>query len=176
MEQQMKSSAINYGIYLGIGLSLITVIIYIFSLDTFVNFWYYIILTFVLIIVGIVSTAKSKSIGNGYLSFKEAFSSFFIPIAIGMLISLGVNILIFSVIDPEAAAYVQEKSIESAVAMMERWGAPSSEIDKVLEEAENTNSLSAVNQIKQSLKSLLFFAIVGLIVAAIMKKKNPDLA
>lgn len=176
MEQQLKSSAVNYGIYLGIGLSLITVLIYIFSLDTLVNLWYYLILTLVVIIVGIVSTAKSKSINGGFLSFKEAFSSYFIPVAIGMLISVAINILIFSVIDTEAAAYVQEKSIESAVAMMEKWGAPSAEIDKVLEEADNNNSLSAVNQLKQSAKSLLFFAVVGLIVAAIMKKKNPDLA
>jgi predicted DNA repair protein MutK len=173
MEQQLKSSAINYGIYLGIGLSLITVLIYIFSLDTFVNLWYYLILTLVVIIVGIVSTAKSKSINGGFLSFKEAFSSYFIPVAIGMLISVAINILIFSVIDTKAADYVQDKSIESAVAMMEKWGAPSSEIDKVLEEADNNNSLSAVNQLKQSAKSLLFFAVVGLIVAAIMKKRIP---
>ena len=44
---------------------------------------------------GIISTAKSKKINGGYLSFKEAFSSYFITIAIALIIHTLVSIIIF---------------------------------------------------------------------------------
>ena len=176
MEQQLKSSAINYGVYMGLTLALISVLIYVINVEYATAWWIGIIMLLLILGFGIVSTAKSKDILNGFISFKQAFSSFFITVAIGVIISAGVGILIYGIIDTEAAALLQEKGIENTVNMMERFGAPQSEIDKTIDAMSEENSFSIMNQIKAIAYQLVFYAVIGLIVAAFMKKKNPDLA
>ncbi|TPV33793.1 DUF4199 domain-containing protein [Paucihalobacter ruber] len=176
MEQQLKSSAINYGIYLGLSLALISVLIYVINAEYAIAWWIGIIMLLLILAFGIVSTAKSKDFLNGFISFKQAFSSFFITVAIGVIINTGIGILIYGVIDTEAAVFLQEKGIENTVSMMERFGAPQSEIDKTIDSMSGENSFSIMNQLKAIAYQLVFYAVIGLIVAAFMKKKNPDLA
>lgn len=176
MEQQLKSSAINYGIYLGLSLALISVLIYVINVEYAIAWWIGIIMLLLILAFGIVSTAKSKDFLNGFISFKQAFSSFFITVAIGVIINTGVGMLIYGVIDTEAAVFLQEKGIENTVSMMERFGAPQSEIDKTIDAMSEDNSFSIGNQLKAIAYQLVFYAVIGLIVAAFMKKKNPDLA
>jgi hypothetical protein len=176
MEQQLKSSAINYGIYLGLSLGIISVLIYVINIEYAIKWWIGIILFLMVLAFGIVSTAKSKDMLNGFISFKQAFSSFFITVAVGVIINTGIGILIYGVIDTEAAAFLQEKSIETTVSFMERFGTPQSEIDKTIDAMSGENSFSILNQLKAIAYQLVFYAVIGLIVAAFMKKKNPDLA
>lgn len=176
MEKTIKSSAVNLGVYLGAILALITVLAYVLNVEMMVAWWYGIILFLLILGFGIYSTAKAKSMLNGIISFKDAFSSYFITIAIGILINVGVSVLLFEIIDKDAALLIQEKAIESTVNMMERFGAPSAEIDKTIDAMSQDNAFSLVNQLKSIAYQLLFYAIVGLIVAASMKKKDPELA
>jgi ABC-type antimicrobial peptide transport system permease subunit len=174
MENTLKKSAINYGIYLGLIVASITVLAYAINLDLFTQWWYGIIILLIIIIFGIVSSAKAKSILNGFISFKQAFASYFIPIAVGIIINAGVSILLFNVVDPEAAEIVLEKSIEATVGFMERLGTPQDVIDEQIAELRENNQFGLLAQLKGIAWQLLFYSIIGLIVAAIMKKKDPN--
>jgi len=172
METSTKSSAINYGLYLGIGLALITVLCYAIKIELLVNFWLiFLILPILMIVVGIISTAKSKNIQNGFITFKEAFSSYFITVAIGTIISTLVSYIIFNFVDPESAIYLKQLAIEKTQNMMEGFNAPVEEIAKQVEAIENQDTTSIGAQLKQLAQSLIFFAVIGLIVALIMKRK-----
>jgi Protein of unknown function (DUF4199) len=174
MEKSIKSSAINYGVYLGAALSLITITIWFVNLNLMANIWLGIGILLAAIAFGVVSTAKSKSIMNGFLTFKEAFSSYFITIAVGVIISQVVSFILFNFIDPEAAKQIQQITIDSTINMMEGFGAPAETIAEAVEKIENTDQFSIVSVLKSTAWSLVFQAVIGLIVAAIMKKSNPD--
>ena len=174
MEKSIKSSAINYGLYLGIALSLITITIWFVNLNLMANIWLGIGILLAAIAFGVVSTAKSKSIMNGFLTFKEAFSSYFITIAVGVIISQVVSFILFNFIDPDAAKQIQQITIDSTVNMMEGFGAPAESIAEAVEKIENTDQFSIVSVLKSTAWSLVFQAVIGLIFAAIMKKSNPD--
>jgi hypothetical protein len=175
MEKSIKSSAINYGLYLGGSLALITIIMYVINIELMVNFWINLLLLPLLIIgFGVFSTAKSKGINEGFLNFKEAFSSYFITIAIGILISSLLSIILFNFIDPDSAIQLKELAIEKSINMMEGFGAPPEAIAKQVEAMESQDSFSIGTQLWQVAQSLIFFAVIGLIVGAIMKKSNPD--
>lgn len=176
MEKSIKSSSINYGLYLGLFLSTITVLFYAVNLEMLTKWWLGIILFLVILIFGIVSTAKSKSLLGGFISFKQAFSSYFITIAIGFIISTAVSVLLFNVIDPEAAEILKENVIEASRQMMENFGAPQSEIDKAIAEMADQNQFAIGNQLKSVAFQLIFYAVIGLIVALSMKKKDPNVA
>ena len=175
MENSIKSSAINHGLYLGGLLSLFTVIGYAINLELLVNFWLtLLILPIIIIAFGIISIAKSKSLLNEFLNFKQAFSSYFITVAIGILISTAVSIIIFNFIDPDAALALKELIVEKTINFMEGMGAPAETIAENVDKIESQDTFGIGTQLKSLAQSLVFFAVIGLIVAAIMKKKNPD--
>ncbi|WMI69935.1 DUF4199 domain-containing protein [Mangrovimonas sp. YM274] len=176
MEKSIKSSALNYGLYLGATLVLVTVLSYAINLELLTKWWLGIILFLVILVFGIVSTARSKGLLKGFISFKEAFSSYFITIAVGFIISTLVSIVLFNVIDPEASEILKENVMESSRQMMENFGAPQSEIDKAMVQMEGENQFAMGNQLKSVAFQLVFYSIIGLIVALAMKRNDPNAA
>ncbi|RMA64654.1 DUF4199 domain-containing protein [Ulvibacter antarcticus] len=169
-----KKNAVSYGVLLGIVLTLITTVLYVINTALLTKWWIGIFTLLLAISFGIVSVAKAKSLQNGLISFKEAFTSYFITIAIGLLISVVVNILIFVVIDPDAAAFLQEEIMNMTKGMMEKFGAPEAEIDKALEKMAEDDAFSAFAQLKSYVFQLAFYSIFGLLIALIFKKNDPN--
>ena len=174
MEKSIKSIATNYGLYLGGALALFTVIAYAIDIGLLANTFYGIVILLVIIVFGIISVAKSKAALDGFLSFKEAFSSYFVTILVGLLISTVVSYILFNFVDPEAANTLKELTIEKTVSMMEGFGTPVEAIAEAVDKIESQNQYSIGNIAKGLAGYLVFFSIIGLIVAAIMKKSNPD--
>lgn len=172
MEPTTKSTAINNGLYLGAILSLVSVIIYAVNLDLFTEWWLGIILFVVVVVYGVISAVKSRTILNGFISFKQAFTSYFITVAIGTLIATVVGIAIFTYIDPEAATYLNEQILLVTKQTMERFGMPQEAMEAALEEAATKDNFSLGMQSQAFVFRLAFYAVVGLIVALIVKKTN----
>jgi len=172
MEPTTKSTAINNGLYLGAIISLISVIIYAVNLDLFTEWWLGIILFVIVVVYGVISAVKSRTILNGFITFKQAFTSYFITVAIGTLIAAVVGIAIFTYIDPEAATYLNEQILLVTKQTMERFGAPQETMQAALEEAAKKDNFSLGMQSQAFVFRLAFYAVIGLIVALIVKKTN----
>lgn len=175
MEKSIKSISANYGLYLGIILTLLTGIGYAVNLDLFTKIWFGLLFILVVIVLGVISVAKAKKSLGGFISFKDAFTAYFITLVVGLLIGSITSILIFVVIDPEAATELQEKIINSQVDRLESFNVPTEVIDETIEKMEAKGNMYSVGNILTSLIwQIAGFSVVGLIVAAIMKKRNPD--
>ena len=177
MDQSLKSSSTNHGIYLGLILASLTIIGYAVSLDLFTKWWFGVIFLLLVVIMGMLSSMKAKKLFGGFISFKNAFTAYFIAVLVGILISSIVSILIFNVIDPEAASILQEKIMTSQVAMMENFGTPQEAIDKAVTQMQANGSMySVMNILKSVAFQLVGFSVVGLIVAAVVKRADPNVA
>jgi len=66
-------------------------------------------------------------------------------------------------------------SIEKVTEMMEKFNVPEEALDEAIAKIDETDSFSLVSQIKNFFITLAMYSVIGLIVAAIMKKKNPEL-
>ncbi|AXT50506.1 DUF4199 domain-containing protein [Aquimarina sp. BL5] len=175
MEKPVKSNGIAQGITLGVILSLITVIAYAVYQDFFTKLWYINLAIAILlpITLGIIAAVKSRKQLEGFISFKSAFTSYFITVVIGTLISSVVAILIFNVVDPEAALDIKEKGIQVSVDFMESMGAPQEEIEKQIAKAEEQDTLSLGSQVKGWFGWMIFYIIIGLLACLAVKKKEP---
>ncbi len=175
MEKSIKSSALNWGLYLGMALTLVTVIIYALDkLDIFVM-WQFSIGLFVFILaMGFISASKSKKLLGGYISFKDAFTSFLLTVAVGTIISTVVSMIIFNFVDTDAAQELNEKILIATKESMERFGAPEDAIQEQLKKAQEKDNFAIGTQLTNWVIGLVIYAIFGLIGAAIIKKKNPD--
>ena len=170
-----KKSAMSYGLYLGISLILITVLVYSLNIGLFVEWWFTLFLFIGIVIFGVMSALKSRKILGGFISFKDAFTSYFITVFLGLLLSTIVSFLLFNVIDPEATQVLQEKIIDSSVQMMEKFGAPQDAIDEAVAKMAQENQFSLGKQLTSLAFQLIFYAVIGLIVALATKKNNPEL-
>ena len=175
MENQLKTLTTKNGTYLGLFLIASTVIAYSVNLELFLKPWFGIVLFFFVLGFGIYSTVGYKKQLNGFISFKQAFSSFILPIIIGMLLSSVVSFILFNFVDTEAATFLKEKTIEMTVNMMEGFGAPEASITEAVSKLEDQNQFGIVGILKSLAFQIVFYAVVGLIVALSFKKKDPNL-
>jgi hypothetical protein len=170
----IKKSASNYGLILGAIMALMTTLMYVLNPDLFTK-WYIGIISFVVIIaVGIVSVAKAKGILDGIISFKEGFTVYFITIALGLIISTMVGIIIFNIVDPDMATFLQEKTLEMTAEMLQKFGTPQAAIDEQMAKMAEQNNFSIATQLKNYVFSLAFMSVIGLLVALIFKSKSPN--
>lgn len=174
MEKSIKSSAIPYGVYLGIVLVFITVFAYAIDLDIFTRWWFNIINFIAVLVIAVLAVTKTKQTKQDGFSFKEAFTSYFITVVIGTFISSIINLLLFNLIDPEAAGYIMEKTIEMTREMLEKFGTPREEIEKAVSELSGENQFSPANYARGYVFYLGFYALIGLIVALIFRDKNTN--
>ena len=172
MEQTNKSNSMNLGLYLGATLAAIVVLIYTVNLDFMVEWWLSIALLTVVITFGVVAGIQAKNNNSGFLSFKGAFVNYFLTIAVGTAISAVVGIVIFNVVDPEAATYLNEQILLNSKQMMEGFGLPQEAIATALDEASKKDNFSIGSQVQSYVFSLALYALIGLIVALIVKKTD----
>jgi hypothetical protein len=171
-EVNLKKSAINYGLILGGILAGSTALMYAINIELLANWWLSFLFFFVTIAVGIVSVAKSKSLLKGYISFKQGFTSYFITIAIGLIIGVALNIIIFNIIDPEGGDFLKTQALETTEAFLKRIGTPKEAIEEAMKKAREEDSFGVLKQLQAYAFQLAFYSIFGLLVSLIMKRKE----
>lgn len=172
----VKPIASNLGIVLGISLSLFIVLIYAFNLELLTQ-WYISIIEFSIIVgLGAYSCSKAKDSFTEPFTFKSAFSAFFICIAIGSIIYTLVNYILFNFVDPEAANYIVEASIEKMRETMASFGGTEEQMNLMVAEMESENQFSLTNQGIGLATKFVFYSVIGLLVALIFKEKSNQVA
>jgi len=171
MNEIIKKNGVSFGIITGVVSALITTAIYSIDLNLFIKWWLGIIIFLIYITIGIVLLSKTKKELKGIFSFKEAFTTYFISAVIGILISVGFNILLFNVIDPSVKDTLNEITIKYTVETMEKFGTPSSAINEAVKKMQESSPYSTLELIKGSAFSIAGSALFGLLLALIFKSK-----
>jgi hypothetical protein len=118
-----------------------------------------------------------KEVG-GFMSFGTAFNFSFFAILISGVIGLIGSILLFHVIDPSLPQVLGDITFESQLEMMEGFGQnPDSLPTETLEDMREAtaSNFTLVGQLKGFGIGLIAYAIIALILGAILKKKDKSL-
>ncbi|MCF6280077.1 MAG: DUF4199 domain-containing protein [Flavobacteriaceae bacterium] len=190
MNAIIKQNGINFGLILGLLLALVTLLGYAVNNEILVSYWSFVYIFLTIIVVGIIAIAYSKKGLGGFISFKEGFTTYFIMLVIGVFISVLVNFLIFNIVDTDFQEVMKEKTIEKIESQRDYWvgkmidgGTNESKIeemetqfDKSIEEIRNTNQYGIGKQVQGFFMFTAIFSIFGLLLALILKRKDPSLA
>lgn len=174
MTEAVKKNGINFGVTIGVIAVLATVVMYAVDVKLLANYWVGICLFIINLVLGIVAVAKTKKTLNGFITFKEAFTVFFIAMAIGAAINMVFLYILLNFIDPAAKVVIMDRVTEMTVNMMQSMGAKTEDIRKTVEEMKATDSFSLVSQLKSYAGGLIFYIIIGLIVAVAFKSKAKE--
>ena len=170
MDFDLKKHSIDLGIKLGTVLFIITAFLYLINIEYFYNGLKAVLFFPVILGFGIYSAYSSKKNLNQIITFKEAFTAYFVCIVIGYLITSVGDIVIFKFINPEAANLINEESMILTKQGLEMMKVNSNEIDIALENMRNNPVYSYSNIISNYFIIILINAIFGMIPALIFKK------
>ena len=179
MENQESpfKAGLNSGLILGFISVVITYILY-FIDPTLLVAWYVgigiLVLYFGLIIY--FGGQYRTSIG-GFMTFGTAFNFAFVAMVVSGIISMLGSLLLYNVVDPALPGVLIESQMETQMAMLERFGAAdamtSEQIDEIRSGLENGYTITG--QIKAFGFLLIAYAILALILGAILKKRDKSL-
>jgi hypothetical protein len=174
MNEIIKKNGITYGAILGLISIASTTLIYVIDIKLFMSWWIGGISLILNILIGVILVSKTKTQLNNTISFKEAFSVYFIAGAIGTTISALYNYVLFNFIDPQAKETLKEMTIKYTVEMMEKFGTPKEVLNQTIAELQKADNYSLGNILMGVVFAYVIVAIFGLILAAIFKSKSPS--
>lgn len=174
MTEAVKKNGITFGIILAVYFVLRIGIMYAVDLSLFTNKLIGIADFVIGLAISIVAISKAKSAMGGFISFKHAFTVYFLNVLIGLGAYTLFTILLFNIIDPAAGETVHELTIETTVKSMQGFGVDTAQIKQMAEGMKENNTFSLKNQLIGFPIGLAVSCIIGLIVAAIMKKNKPE--
>lgn len=173
MNPTVKKNALNFGLLIG-GISVLYYLMgYVLMPNLFTSMSGGLVLMLLVIVINIYAVFRTRKDEGGYLVFKDAFTTFFLTWFGAGLIGTVFNLLLFNVIDPEFGSFIQEEVIRTTMQTMERLGAPEEQIDELLEQLKNQNQFGLATQARGFMSNSIIGAILGLIVAALVKKNPP---
>ncbi|CAM3661649.1 hypothetical protein FSS13T_00860 [Flavobacterium saliperosum S13] len=174
MNEVIKKNALNYGIIWGVVYILFVTTLYVLDPlflikpTKFISFILYIVL-------GIMIINKTKKELGGYISFKEAFTTYFLCSVIGLTISTLYDIILFNIIDPSIKEPINDYLVTKGVEGMKMFGAKTEDIKKFVEEIQNNDQFSPLNQLLGLIQAFLISAVFGSLLALIFRNKTSNL-
>jgi hypothetical protein len=117
---------------------------------------------------------KTKKDLNGVFPFKSAFTTYFIAVVVGILISTTFNIILFNFIDPGAKDTIKELTIKFAVEMMEKFNTPTEAVNQAIKDMQANDQFAIGQLLKGAVYTILFSSVFGLLLAAIFKSKTVE--
>ncbi|MFP9099194.1 DUF4199 domain-containing protein [Flavobacterium sp. RHBU_24] len=172
MNEAIKKNGLTFGLIVGVAAILITTIIYVIDLGLMVSIGVGLSIFAINIVIGIIGVAKTKKQLGGFISFKQALGAFVLIMAIGSLINILFNILLFNIIDPAAKETMTTLVVEKTVSMMQNFGAKAEDIKKTIVAMKETDNFGPFSLLKSYLSSMVMYIIIGLIVAVALRNKK----
>lgn len=171
----MIESVARQGIIVGVIISLYMALLYSAGMEIFANWWYSVIMYPISIglICYFTKQLRDKNETEPF-QFKQTFVVLLTMFMLATLVSTVWNIILFNVIDTTLAKELSVRIIEETMETMEKWGAPADAIAETKKDMRDLpEQFKPVAQLIGWLKGGIFMAIVSLICAAFIKRKEP---
>jgi len=173
MTDIIKKTGFSIGLILGALLILLSSYIYFVNLDLLTNVWAGVSTLVLTVVFGIISIVVVKEKLGGFITFKEAFSAYFITILTGSLLSCIYLILIYSfALSPQAKENIILAMRDFDINLLKQNLMPQENIDKTLEVYKTFNPFSITTVFTSFIKYLLRDCLIGFLVALIFRNKR----
>jgi len=180
MEEQQSpfQAAIKPGVTMGLVSLVATFIAYFIDSALLASGWFALVVLVILFSLIIYFGKQYRTEIGGFMTFGTAFNFSFIAILISGMVGLIGQILLFQVIDPELASVLADLTYQSQLSFMEKIGQNPDNIDpSVLQQMKESSEsqFTLAGQLKAFGIGIIIYAIIALILGAILKKKDKSL-
>jgi amino acid transporter len=167
-------AAIRSGLIIGFIMLIINFAIYFVDYTILTAMWYGLFVMVFFFALIIFFGIRYRHERGGYIEFGPAYQFAILTLIICGLISTIGNILLYQVIAPDLPALLADQQLESVLNMLDKFGAGESISSDQLDEmrGEMVESYTLKGQFKAFGFGLIIYAILSLIIAAVIKKKD----
>ena len=127
------------------------------------------------IALGFYAINGARKANGGYISYKTALGVSSFGLILGTTVAVIFNVLMFNVIDTGFKALMEEETLQFTYDILEKFGADDTQIEEAIAELEKRDSFGVTSQFKGLTLVSLFYLVISLILAAVMKKNEPVL-
>ena len=180
MEEQQTpfQAAVKPGLTIGLVSLAVTYLAYFIDSSLLGSAWFGMIALVIFFVLIVYFGRQYRTEIGGFMTFGTAFNFSFITMLISGIVTLIGQILLFQVIDPSLPQVLSDLAFENTMKMMASFGQnPDALPPATLEEMRTSTAASFTlgGQLKNFGFGLIFYAIIALILAAILKKRDKSL-
>ncbi|MFT5595645.1 MAG: hypothetical protein ACI8QH_000427 [Flammeovirgaceae bacterium] len=169
----MNKNALNLGITMGV-LGILIFLLMVVLEPGMIGLSMLGILGFILaIVLPVIFIRKERERNGGFITLGEAFKFSFVGLLIGGAIGIVFQMLYIQVIDPNFGEHMTAQTLEMTNGFMGSMDDETREQTLRQVEADSLERYTLVGQIKSFGIGVIIYAVISLILAAILKK-NPD--
>ncbi|AJH15943.1 DUF4199 domain-containing protein [Myroides profundi] len=172
MKNPVNKVGITFGIILAIYYTLFNSVIFFTDKALFANTFAGFFNMGVMVILGILTIYFARKKAGGYVTFREAFTPFFLMVIIGVTVNIIIYNILFNIVDPSAKDEISKSLYEMLIKTLDGSGLPQEQINEQLEKARNINQFAPKSQLFLWAGSVLRNSILGILLAAIFKNKS----
>ncbi|MDN3203142.1 DUF4199 domain-containing protein [Algoriphagus sediminis] len=176
--QSPVQAAVKPGLTIGLISLALTYIIYFVNSSLLISGWFGFAALIIFFVLIFYFGRQYRTEIGGFIDFGSAFKFSFVAILISGIVSTLGQILLYQVVDPSLPQVLAEQTMQNTLATMESFGASADamspeQLDEMRTGIEDGFTLTG--QLKGFGIAIIIYAIVALIVAAILKKRDKSL-
>ncbi len=180
MEEQQSpfQAAIKPGLTIGLVSLVLYFVAYFIDSSLLGSAWFGLVSLLIFIILILYFGKQYRTEIGGFMTFGTAFNFSFITMIVSGLVMLVGQILLFQVIDPSLAGVLADQAFETQMSMMENFGQDPDAMDPaILEQIRDgaARGFTLSGQLMAFGISLIVYAIIALILGAILKQRDKSL-
>lgn len=172
MNKTIKNNGILFGTILASWYSLSTLLIFFFYQELFVNVYMGFCNTLVSLSVATICLLVAKKKLGGRITFKDAFTSYLIPIVMGLAALITVSMILFNIVDPSMKEVFVEMSLAFTDKNMNGLQVAPEAIEATKEQIRTSDNFSFGNQFRAFAWKTLLYSIGGMLIALIFRNQS----
>lgn len=171
--EEKKNIGLTYGLIAAAALVAYTTVLYLGGIKMYMSGVAYI--GYVIVIaMAVIAAQKQKKMNGGYLGFRDALRAAFTVLVLAMLAQTLFTYILFNFIDKNFKDALAQASLEKTEELLKKFGMPEEKINEAIEKERNTNQFALPRMLLGFSVACIFQFLIALIIAAIVKKKNPE--
>lgn len=172
MKNQLNKVGVTFGIILAVCYTLFNCIIFFTDKTLYVNTYAGFFKIIMTILIGITTIYFARKKAGGYVTFREAFTPFFIVTLIGVTVSYIVDFILFNLVDPSAKDFIDQHLYAMLVETLKGSPLTQEQITEQLTKAKELKQFAPKAQLFLWAGSILRNSVIGILLAAIFKNKS----
>ena len=175
MNEAIKKNGIKFGLISAVISIVLTVLMYAIDINLFANSYIGIGMVFFYLALGIYVVSTTKKESNGFISFKDSFTTLTITSTTGILITQIFTFLLNNFIDAEYGRLLYDFFFVLHIVAANAMKSFTEISTEDLKEIAKTNNFSIIKILQGSAMAFLISSIMNLILSAIFKSKTNTL-
>ncbi|MTG97954.1 MULTISPECIES: DUF4199 domain-containing protein [Myroides] len=172
MKNPLNKVGIQFGIILSIYYIIFNCALFFTDVTLFANKIIGMVNIAFFIIIGVITIFMARRKAGGFVTFREAFTPYFISIAIGITVKYLLLVVLFNVVDPSANDTLRQIMMEMQIETLTNLEIPQDQINEQIEAAKNLDQFSPKSTLSMWAIHIVINSILGFLLAAVFRNKS----